>query len=399
MTDTHRRRGRASRGTLGNLASLALPEIMQSLALGRKTARVTLTSQGRWGHIWVEDGMVKHARTRQLSGELAFYDMVGWRAGEFLIEPDVRPETRSLDHDPMYLVMEGSRRVDESTGASSDADALPGHEVLQTIPLSSPATLPRGGARARAGGALGSGRVSIRLRESHGRRRMWLLAGTIVPLFAIGIWLPSRGRVAAPSDRAAGTARAQAPPRAIEAALEEPIPDRDVATDLPDPVDAPAPAAALPAEPEPPSLEPASLQFDPSPAFLAPGIVIGPGAAFPEAEASETAFLKILGKSSIKSGKLTLRVDGTEVYVRELTTQTGKTKRFFKRMLGKAGETFETTLSVSPGRHEIVAHVVVDDNGSGFDSRAVLEIDSGATRELRLVAGRKLGRPMTLSLE
>jgi len=398
MTDSHLRRGRAGRGTLGNLASLTLPEIMQSLALGRKTARVTLTSQGRWGHIWVEDGTVRHAQTQQLSGELAFYGMVGWRSGEFLIEPDVRTATRSLDHDPMYLVMEGSRRVDESADASNAANAGPGHEMLQTIPLSAPAAPPRRGTRARAGGAGGSGRDSIRPRVGPDRRRMWLLAGTIVPLFAIGIWLPSRGRVAAPSDRADKTARAHAAPRAIEAALDEPMPDHDVATDLAEPGDAPAPAPALPDEPAP-SLEPASLPLDRSPVSLAPGVVIGLDEAFPEAEESESAFLRVVGKISVKSGTLTLRVDGTEVYVRELTAQTGKTKRFFKRMLGKAGETFETTLPVSPGRHEIVAHVVVDGDGTGFDSRAVLEIDSGATRELRLVAGRKLGHPIALSVE
>jgi hypothetical protein len=410
MDDAKLRRARASRGTLGSLESLGFPEIMQSLALGRKTARVTLTSQGRWGHIWLEDGMVKHAQTRELAGELAFYRMVGWSDGEFLIEPDIRTETRSLDHDPMYLVMEGSRRVDESSGDVSACATPAAREALATIPLSAPAARPprHGREPARASGAQ---RVAPAPRRRAMRRR-WLLAASIVPLLAIGIWLPSRGRVAPPPDRGPTSPRVALAPPAVDSPRVESSPESATAADsgstamavLVDSAPAPAPRVAPPVEapgapPEAAPREVRSYALDLSPGSIAPAIVLLGHDAGPEAMEGAASFLKILGKSSVRSGRLTLRVDGAEVYVRELIAETGKAKRFFKRMFGKAGESFETTVEIEPGRHEIVAHVAMVDDGSGYDSRIEIEIAAGATRELHLVAGRKLGPPMSLTVE
>ena len=145
MSDAMSPQGRkAARGTLGNLESLGLPEIIQSLTLGRKTARLSMTSSGRWGHIWLEEGVATHAQTHTLSGELAFFEMVGWKTGQFLLEPEVRTDARSLDHDPMFLIMEGSRRLDESVEPNASEVDGPSRsepepvEVLEVIPLSQP---------------------------------------------------------------------------------------------------------------------------------------------------------------------------------------------------------------------------------------------------------------------
>jgi hypothetical protein len=195
--------------------------------------------------------------------------------------------------------------------------------------------------------------------------------------------------------------------------LVEPSPERDTAahsgstamTALVDSAPAPpAPPLAPPIEAQGATLEAAPRQLrsyalDLSPGSIAPAIVMLGHDAGPEAMEGAASFLKILGRSSVRSGRLTLRVDGAEVYVRELIAETGKAKRFFKRMFGKAGESFETTVEVEPGRHEIVAHVAMTDDGSGYDSRIVLEIAAGATRELHLIAGRKLGPPMSLTEE
>lgn len=105
--------------------------------------------------------------------------------------------------------------------------------------------------------------------------------------------------------------------------------------------------------------------------------------------------LKLDGRSSIPSGTLTLTIDGEQVYERVLSTEEGG---FFSKVTGRTQESFEAWLSVAPGKHEIVAHVLEDD---GTEHRASIVIDAvpGARRELELVVGRALGKPLSLKID
>ncbi len=112
-----RRDGRATvhrRGITGDLENLGLADIVQTLVVGLKTARVTLTSAKRQGQIWFENGAARHAEVGELKGERAFYDLVTWTSGEFVIEHGVRTREHTLHRDAMFLVMEGLRLLDES---------------------------------------------------------------------------------------------------------------------------------------------------------------------------------------------------------------------------------------------------------------------------------------------
>ena len=414
MSDAKSPRGRKTgRGTLGNLESLGLPEIIQSLTLGRRTARLSMTSSGRWGHIWLEEGVATHAQTHTLTGELAFFEMVGWKTGQFLLEPEVHTDARSLDHDPMFLIMEGSRRLDESVDGPSRSEPEP-VEVLEIIPLSRPSLAlpdpsraapnrpprpaPPAPPRVRSNAPLG---LEALPHDRGARRRVWLMAAIIVPLCALGFWLPTLGRVAPPPDRS--TERSHEPV-ALPAADRSPFEERepvekpppavrrtsrrvDPATPLPAPVET-SPAHGIP---EPLDLD-ELVWFDVSPGSIAPARF---GQTFEGSlrELANRAFLKIVGKSSVRSGTLSLRIDGTEVYRRALSVDLEK-KKLLKRMFNKDTETFETTIAIAPGEHEIHAVVIFDGNAQGFGSSAILEIDAGATREVKLVAGRKPGRPV-----
>ena len=110
---------RVRRGISGDLENLSLPDIVQTLAMGMKTARVTLKSNGRKGRIWFEDGAARHASAADQEGEPAFYEMVRWSSGQFVIEHGVRSKRKTLDHDAMFLVMEGLRLLDESDEAAT----------------------------------------------------------------------------------------------------------------------------------------------------------------------------------------------------------------------------------------------------------------------------------------
>ena len=112
---------RARRGITGSLENLSLPDIMQTLTIGMKTACVSIKSNGSSGKIWVESGCPRHAKTGRLEGENAFYAMVRWPSGEFVIEHGVRSKKISIEHDAMFLLMESMRLMDEAAAEQSAA--------------------------------------------------------------------------------------------------------------------------------------------------------------------------------------------------------------------------------------------------------------------------------------
>jgi putative two-component system response regulator len=110
---------RSRRGISGELENLGFADIVQVLSMGMKTACVTLRSNGSKGQIWFENGTVRHAESGRQKGEPAFYEMVRWTDGSFVIEHGVQTRRRSIERDAMFLVMEGVRLMDESEAGAS----------------------------------------------------------------------------------------------------------------------------------------------------------------------------------------------------------------------------------------------------------------------------------------
>jgi two-component system chemotaxis response regulator CheB len=112
-----RRGGKPSqrpRGVTGQIENLPLPDIVQILSIGVKTACVTLTAGKRQGKIWFRDGALVHAHAGVEEGEEAFFEMLGWDEGTFEIRHGLRTDKKTVDNDSMFLVMEGMRRIDEA---------------------------------------------------------------------------------------------------------------------------------------------------------------------------------------------------------------------------------------------------------------------------------------------
>lgn len=111
------RHGPRRRGVHGQLENLGLPDIVQTLSMGMKTARVALDHDGFKGRIWFRDGAIVHAKCGDEEGEAAFFTMVAWTNGEFVIEHGIKTQHTSIENDAMFLIMEGVRRLDEAGSA------------------------------------------------------------------------------------------------------------------------------------------------------------------------------------------------------------------------------------------------------------------------------------------
>jgi hypothetical protein len=117
-------RGGAAKSVRGDLELFGLPEIVQTLTLGMKTACVVLRNGRRRGRIWFAEGAALHARTGKLLGDVAFFELMSWTQGSFTIEPGRTTRQRTLGSDALYLLMEGARRLDESTATAPAARAI-----------------------------------------------------------------------------------------------------------------------------------------------------------------------------------------------------------------------------------------------------------------------------------
>jgi len=110
------------------------------------------------------------------------------------------------------------------------------------------------------------------------------------------------------------------------------------------------------------------------------------------------AYLQLDARSGIEAGELILEVDGERVFSRRLSAPQTK-KGLLKKMLEQNQETFEAWIEVDPGKHEVIARVVPDGSESGYRDTVVVDLESGETRRLKLVAGRAFGTPLSLKVQ
>jgi tetratricopeptide (TPR) repeat protein len=103
----------------GSLGEASLPDVLQLLAMGKKTGCLGLTHGTDFGYIYFANGYVSHASivNRALSTEEAVYMLFTWSYGTFNFEPGVTPDESVplASIDPQGLLLEGARRVDEWT--------------------------------------------------------------------------------------------------------------------------------------------------------------------------------------------------------------------------------------------------------------------------------------------
>lgn len=102
-------------GVTGDLRNLSVPDIVQTLYLGLKTACVTVREDaGDEGQIFFDNGRIRHCRIGTLTGEEAFYRIIRIQEGPFTILHGKTTPQRTVTQDEMQLVMEGLRRMDEA---------------------------------------------------------------------------------------------------------------------------------------------------------------------------------------------------------------------------------------------------------------------------------------------
>jgi HD-GYP domain-containing protein (c-di-GMP phosphodiesterase class II) len=73
-------------GLTGKIEEFSLPDIIQILSLGLKTAKVEIEGDGGNGVFYILNGKIVHASAGDLKGSKAFMEIVKWDTGEFCIK-------------------------------------------------------------------------------------------------------------------------------------------------------------------------------------------------------------------------------------------------------------------------------------------------------------------------
>lgn len=101
----------------GSLKEASLPDVLQLLAMGKKSGCLGLSFHDSFGSIYFDSGRICHASivNKLLDTENSVYALFTWTSGTFNFEPGVQPEGDAtlVSVDPQSLLLEGARRVDE----------------------------------------------------------------------------------------------------------------------------------------------------------------------------------------------------------------------------------------------------------------------------------------------
>jgi response regulator RpfG family c-di-GMP phosphodiesterase len=101
------------RGVSGSLQEMALPDVIQILANGRKSGLLKVRSGALQGELMFQDGSIHDARFGDLAGAEAVYGILRLMEGDFALEPSTTPIEDVIGIPTHHLLLEAMRRLDE----------------------------------------------------------------------------------------------------------------------------------------------------------------------------------------------------------------------------------------------------------------------------------------------
>jgi CheY-like chemotaxis protein len=116
----------------GGLSQLPLPDLLQILAMNRRTGRLTLTNGAEKGEIHLALGQPVNARLGEVEGEKALFRLVVWREGTFAFVPGPAPIRTPVQRQMGDVLLEAMRQSDERQRLS--AGLPPPGQLLQRRP-------------------------------------------------------------------------------------------------------------------------------------------------------------------------------------------------------------------------------------------------------------------------
>ncbi len=100
-------------GLSGSLDTLGIPDLIQILNGTRKTGHLRMRRGSEEAGIYFTGGEARHAWTKDLEGEEAFFRIISWKDAHFSFDSGLQPEQPTIQQPTMTLLFEGLRKLDE----------------------------------------------------------------------------------------------------------------------------------------------------------------------------------------------------------------------------------------------------------------------------------------------
>ncbi len=104
-------------GLTGKIEEFSLPDIIQILSLGLKTAKVEIDGDQGSGKLYILNGKIVHASVGNLRGANAFLEIVNWERGQFCIKHGQTTEDINVTANTNSLLLEANKNTDRELTA------------------------------------------------------------------------------------------------------------------------------------------------------------------------------------------------------------------------------------------------------------------------------------------
>lgn len=113
FTSAKAQNGEFHKGLVGKLSTISLEELIQTLYTANKTGILTIDNQNDKGKIFIKNGLVIHAMTKNLKGEQAFFRLMTWHDASFRFIPGEVNVERTVTMNVHGLLLEAMKRIDD----------------------------------------------------------------------------------------------------------------------------------------------------------------------------------------------------------------------------------------------------------------------------------------------
>ncbi|HEY9678213.1 MAG TPA: DUF4388 domain-containing protein [Drouetiella sp.] len=116
---------RLQRATLeGELENLSVPNLLQSISIGKMTGRLEIASSTDVANVYFFDGAPLHCSMRGVEGDAAIIELVSWDSGAFRFYPEPKTRVESVKKRLDVLLIEGAAFTDQLKYLSAQGLAL-----------------------------------------------------------------------------------------------------------------------------------------------------------------------------------------------------------------------------------------------------------------------------------
>jgi response regulator RpfG family c-di-GMP phosphodiesterase len=106
----------------GSLTQMNVIDLVQSLEMGRKSCKLTLTNDPDRCEMFFREGQVTHASYGALNGDEAVFKVLRWTSGNFQVDFEGKSDQQTTTLNTQGLLMEGLRLLDEANRDAAESE-------------------------------------------------------------------------------------------------------------------------------------------------------------------------------------------------------------------------------------------------------------------------------------